>query len=150
MRTLLRLSVSLLVLLLFAASVRAQSRGSISGTVVDPLNGRVSGAALKLLRDGKAVTDTVSNATGEFTFDALTEGRYQIEASAPGFQRRTTDPLFVGSNRVSVDVALPVGPLEQSVSVTAAATDVLPAPIGAPVAVLQSATIDAISQAAET
>src|SRR5437763_35407 len=147
MRTLLRLLVSLCILLQLAApTLWAQSRGSISGAVVDPLSARVGGATVKLIRDGRAVKDTVSNSTGEFTFDALVEGRYQLEVSAPGFQARTTDPMFVGGGRVSIEVALPLGPLEQSVSVTATATDVLPSQIGAPVTVIDAVTIDAIGK----
>jgi vitamin B12 transporter len=147
MRTSLRFLVSLCVLLQLAApAICAQSRGSISGAVVDPLNARVGGAAVKLIRDGKAVTDTVSNSTGEFTFDGLVEGRYQLEVSAPGFQARTTDLMFVSGGRVTVEVALPIGPLEQSVSVTATATDVLPSQIGAPVTVIDAVTIDAIGK----
>jgi len=146
MRTSFRVCVSLFVLLLFAAPTWAQGRGAISGTVVDPLNARVGGAMVKLLVDGKAVKDAVANTTGEFTFDALAEGRYQIEAGAPGFQPRTSDAVFVGGGRVTLEIALPIGPLEQSVSVTAAATDVLPSQIGAPVTVIDLATIDAIGK----
>ena len=90
-----------------------------------------------------AVKDAVSNPTGEFSFDGL-GGPVSVEA-APGLTR-TTDPVFVGSGRVSIEVALPIGPLEQSVSVTAAATDVLPSQIGAPVTVIDLATIDAIGK----
>src|SRR6478735_6218524 len=73
-------------------------------------------------------------------------GRYQIEASAAGFTTRTT-VLFIGSGaRVSVDVAPPIGPLEESVSVTSAATDVLPSQIGAPVTVLDSKTLEALGK----
>ena len=96
---------------------------------------------------GKEVTSGTSDSMGDFTFDGLAEGRYQIEASSPGFQTRTTDPMFVGgSGKVTVEVALPIGPLEQNVSVTAAATDVLPSQIGAPVTVLDSTTLGALGK----
>jgi len=68
------------------------------------------------------VKSGTSDSMGDFIFDGLAEGRYQIEASSPGFQIRTTDPMFVGgSGKATVDVTLPIGPLEQNVSVTAAA-----------------------------
>ena len=142
-----RVCVAIAFLLLAAPASWAQNGGSISGAVVDPLGARVSGAALKLMVAGKEVKSGTSDPMGDFTFDGLAEGRYQIEASSPGFQTRTTDPMFVGGNgRVTVDVALPIGPLEQNVSVTAAATDVLPSQIGAPVTVLDSSTIDALGK----
>ena len=130
------------LVLLTAPRSEAQNGGSVAGTVIDPLGARVSGAAVKLLLGGKTVKDATSSAEGDFTFDGLNAGRYQIEVSSPGFQTRTTDPMFVGgSGRVTVEVALPIGPLEQDVSVTAAATDVLPSQVGAPVTVLDSTTL---------
>ena len=142
-----RVCVAIAVLLLAAPASWAQNGGSISGAVVDPLGARVSGATLKLMLAGKEVKSGTSDSMGDFTFDGLAEGRYQIEASSPGFQTRTTDPMFVGgSGKVTVDVALPIGPLEQNVSVTAAATDVLPSQIGAPVTVLDSTTLGALGK----
>ena len=102
---------------------------------------------MKLLRDGQVVKDVSSDAEGNFSFDALASGRYQIEVSAPGFSTRTTDPVFVaGGARVSVDVALPIGPLEESVSVTSAATGVLPSQTGAPVTVLDAKTLEILGK----
>ena len=102
---------------------------------------------MKLLLGEQAVKEASSNADGAFTFDALSAGRYRIEASSPGFQTRTSDPMFVsGSGRVSIELALPIGPLEQNVSVTAAATSVLPSQIAASVTVIDSATLDTLGK----
>ena len=120
---------------------------SISGSVVDPLGARVAGASTKLLLDGNVVRDVAADSRGDFSFDRLSEGRYRVEVSSPGFQTRTTNPVFVTRGaHVTVDVALPLDPLEQNVSVTAAATDVLPSQIGAPVTVLDSSTIGALGK----
>ena len=55
--------------------------------------------------------------------------------------------MFVaGGARVSVDVALPIGPLEESVSVTSAATGVLPSQTGAPVTVLDAKTLELLGK----
>ena len=125
----------------------AADDASVRGTVADPLGARVSGATVKLRRDGQVVKDAASDAEGNFTFDALASGRYQIEVSAAGFSTRTTDPMFVaGGARVSVDVALPIGPLEESVSVTSAATGVLPSQTGAPVTVLDAKTLELLGK----
>src|SRR4051812_43218990 len=135
----------MLSLLLFVSLLQVHS-GSITGSVVDPLGAKIANAAIRVLHDGTSVKDGQSGTAGEFSFTGLDEGRYQLEVSAPGFQSRTTDPVFVGAGRVSIDVALPLSPLEQSVSVTAAATDVLPSQIGAPVTVLDSTTIGLIGK----
>jgi iron complex outermembrane receptor protein/vitamin B12 transporter len=125
----------------------AQDTAIVRGTIVDPLGAEVSGAAVKLLDRNRIVKETTSDAQGAFSFESLAEGRYRLEASFAGFQTRVTDPMFVsGGARLSVEVALPIGPLEQSVSVTAAATDVLPSQIGAPVTVIDSRTLDLLGK----
>src|SRR6516165_7360037 len=110
------LSVSLLVVFGLAGSAFAQEGASISGSIVDPLGARVGGASTKLLLDGNVVRDGTADSRGDFKFAGVAEGRYQVEVSSPGFQTRTTDPVFVARGAsVTVDVALPLGPLEQSV-----------------------------------
>jgi vitamin B12 transporter len=143
-----RMSLTLAALVLLAAPPSwAQNGGTVAGTIVDPLGARVSGATVQLLLGEKAVKEAASNADGAFTFDALSAGRYRIEASSPGFQTRTSDPMFVSrSGRVSIELALPIGPFEQNVSVTAAATSVLPSQIAASVTVIDSATLDTLAK----
>jgi vitamin B12 transporter len=144
-----RLSALTLALLLAVTVGQswAADDASVKGTVADPLGARVSGAAVKLLRDGTVLKNVSSDAEGNFAFDTLASGRYQIEVSSPGFSTRTTDPMFVARGaRVSVDVALPIGPLEESVSVTSAATDVLPSQTGAPVTVLDAKTLEILGK----
>src|SRR5262245_41561877 len=120
---------------------------SIRGTIVDPLGARVTGATIKLLRDGQVATETRSDSQGDFAFDGVQEGRYQIQATADGFQVRTTSPMFVaGGAKTNVDVSLPLGPLETDVTVTAAADEVLPSQVGAPVTVLDAKTLEAIGK----
>ena len=111
-------------------------QGSIRGTVVDPLGARVQ-ATVTLLRDGQRVTESSSNARGDFAFDALPGGRYQIEVQAAGFEPGISDPVFVGSSaEVVIEIALQIGPLEQYVVITAAATDLPQSRVGSPVTVI--------------
>jgi vitamin B12 transporter len=122
-----------------------QTSGAIAGTVVDPLGARVAGAVVTLLRDSQVAKETTSDRQGGFVFDGLPEGRYQIQATAEGFQARTTSPMFIGvGTRTTVDVALSIGTLETDVTVTAAATPVLEAQTGAPVTVLDASTIESL------
>lgn len=75
------------------------------------------------------------------------ESTYGEDPSRSPSSSRMTDPIFVaGGAVVRVEVALPIGPLEQHVSVTAAVTEVLPSQIGAPVTVLDSKAIDALGK----
>ena len=105
------------------AQARAADGASIRGAIVDPLGARVTGATVKLLRDGQVVKDTTSDAQGGVGFDGLSEGRYQLQAGAAGFQERTTSAMFVGAGaQTTVEVTLSVGTIEADVTVTAAAT----------------------------
>jgi vitamin B12 transporter len=133
--------------LCWGAPASAQDGGSVAGTVVDPLGARVNHATVRLLREDQIASETRSDAQGEFTFNAVPGGRYRIQASADGFQVRTTSPVFVSPGaKVVVEVPLPIGPLETNVTVTAAATEVLPSQVGAAVTVLDSTTLDAIGK----
>lgn len=133
----------------FGAAVRAagQEPGAVSGQVVDALGARVAGASLTLMRDGTQVAESKSGADGTFTFAGLAAGRYQVTATARGFQPRTTDPIYAGpGTRATVDVVLEVGPLQQDVVVTAEAGQVLQSQTGAPVTVIDSRTLDALNK----
>jgi hypothetical protein len=105
-RHLRRVFVSLTTVLLLAApEASAQERGSIGGNVLDPVGATVSGASVTLLREDAPVAQATSDARGEYAFASLTAGRYQVEVSAPGFQVRRSDPIFVGaSGRTLINV----------------------------------------------
>jgi vitamin B12 transporter len=135
------------VLALSGGVAWAQQQGTLAGTVSDPLGGRVVSASVTLLRDGQQSGQATSNEAGEFTITNVAEGRYQVRAEAAGFQTRTTDPIFVaGSGRTSVDLVMPVGPLQQAVVVTAAATELPASRTGAPITVIDSAILDALNK----
>ena len=91
------------------------------------------------MRDGMKAADATSGSDGTFSFGSLAPGRYQVQASAKGFDARTSDPIYVGAGaRESVEVALEIGPLQQDVVVTAEAGGVLQTRTGAPVTVIDS------------
>jgi vitamin B12 transporter len=127
--------------------VTAQIRPMLSGIVVDTLGARLAGATVTLLRDGRKVEDGKSDSEGAFSFSGLTPDRYQVQASMPGFQSKTSEAVFVGqSGGVSIEVALEIGPLQQDVVVTAGATQQLQARTGAPVTVIDEETLEAINK----
>jgi iron complex outermembrane receptor protein/vitamin B12 transporter len=129
------------------ASWAQPTDASISGTVVDPLGARVSAATVTLLRDGQRVTEVSSDSRGEFTFQALPAGRYHLQARAAGFEPRTTDPIFVApAARVAIEIALQIGPFQQEVVVTAAATELSQSRVGSPVTVIDHDTLDRLAK----
>src|SRR5258705_11595308 len=149
MRWLLKYQGVCVLLLVLAASGRvwAQQQGTLAGTVSDPLGGRIAAASVTLLRDGQPAGQATTNEAGEFTITGLAEERYQVRAEAGGFETRTTDPMFVaGSGRTSVDLVLSVGPLQQAVVVTAAATELPASRTGAPITVIDNQILEPLNK----
>ncbi|HEY9467312.1 MAG TPA: TonB-dependent receptor plug domain-containing protein, partial [Vicinamibacterales bacterium] len=127
--------------------VSAQGGGTLSVQVVDSLGARVAGASVTLTRDGSQVAESKSNAEGTFTFSELTPGRYQVTATAQGFQPRTSDPVYAGpGSRAIVEVALEVGALQQDIVVTAESGTVRQSQTGAPVTVIDNQTLEALNK----
>ncbi len=78
---------------------RASSLGTISGAVLDARGNPVSGALVKILRDGfnEVVKETKSAADGTFAA-RVTPGRYLIRALADGFTPATFSAVQVSSS----------------------------------------------------
>ena len=133
------------VLVVSAAVAAAQDTGhDRRGTALDQLGARLPGATVTL-SGGPTSRETT---TGERRHLYVREHRRRAAirwsrphpASAPA----TSDPIYVGAGaRVTVDVTLQVGPLQQAVVVTAAASELLQSQTGAPVTVIDSAVISA-------
>ena len=141
--------VFLIVGVVAAAQIHpaAQAQAQLAGTVVDTLGARLAGATVTVLREGQKVQDGKSGSDGTFSFNGLAPDRYQVQASMPGFQSKTSAAVFVGQGgRVVIEVALDIGPLQQDVVVTASATEQLQARTGAPVTVIDSDTIEALNK----
>src|SRR5688572_10091687 len=104
----LRLVAVLGVILRLAAPVHAQT-GSVSGTVVDESGGVVPGATVVLVGAGGRQTAS-SGARGEYSFENLASGTYDIIVSLVGFGQATRSGVVVGSS------AAPVPPIELAVA----------------------------------
>lgn len=142
-----RLAVFVFLLTLLSSTAFAQSASrSVSGTVRDPLGAPVSGATVTLQRDGERVTDARTDAEGRFTFAAVQEGRYSLEARAAGFSPRTGTPFFVGpTGAVAATLTLQIG-VHQEVVVTASAIESPASQTGASVSVIDRATIETLGK----
>ena len=66
-----------------AAGASAQT---ITGKVYDRTGAVVSGARVVLLEDFQKVTETASSETGEFSFQGLKPGKYQVQIKQSWFQ----------------------------------------------------------------
>ena len=114
----------LLALLCGAISLFAQSdRGTITGTVSDPTGAVIAEAPIEARNTGNGiVTRVASSATGNYTIPSLPSGTYEIKVAFAGFKEYIRTGLNVqNSQTIRIDIALEVGNLTESVTVTDAA-----------------------------
>jgi Carboxypeptidase regulatory-like domain/TonB dependent receptor len=112
----------------FAVAVFAQQGTStVRGTVADPQGNVVSGATVTLTNLGTGATrNTTTTDAGVYAFEFIAIGDYKIEVEAAGFKKAAvTDVHALVSKPVTVDVALEVGNVAETVTVSAGAAEVL-------------------------
>src|SRR6185503_18928655 len=98
--TALSLSVLLLIGLAGDVFVLAQtSRGTVTGTVIDPQGASISGANAELHhRETNQTRSTVTNEAGLYRFDAVDLGTYDMTVRAGGFKAYTKRAIPVVAN----------------------------------------------------
>jgi hypothetical protein len=98
-----------------------ESTGSIRGTVTDQKGGAVAGATVTanspaLVRP----VEVTSDGNGKYIFGSLPAGTYTVSASQAGFSNVQKDDIQLQLGReLSLDLALPVGGVTETVNVTA-------------------------------
>src|SRR5689334_13143868 len=95
--------------------------GSIVGQVLDTTRAGVPGAMVRIIhRETNQSRSVVSDASGEYAFQSLAGGAYDILVTKEGFQTFKADgvPLTVGQV-ARVDATLRVGQISETVSVSA-------------------------------
>ncbi len=109
---------------------------NIHGTITDPLGAAVAGAQVQLLREGKPVAVTITNAEGKYQFSPLAPGRYQIRAEGLTFAARQSDAVYLRSGSAVVNLALRLPSVSQEIVVSATGTQVPDTQVGAAVSVI--------------
>jgi hypothetical protein len=100
---------------------QATASGNIAGVVTDPTGAAVVGASVTVTSTAtNAARKTVTNGSGEYRFDLLTPGGYQLDVDAPGFNHaRVKDLQLLVGTTSTVNVPLTTGQVSQTVEVTA-------------------------------
>src|SRR5688572_10775697 len=106
--TMIRLTAAIGVLLMLVTPAVAQT-ARVSGTVVDVSGGVVPGATVTLVGGGNRET-TVSGPQGEYAFENVTGGTYEVIVSIIGFGQQTRGGITVSGGAVQVP------PIELSVA----------------------------------
>lgn len=112
-----------LLLLSAAIGFGQESRGSITGRVVDAQGAVIPGAAVVITNVGtNAASRTAANETGYFEVNLLNPGRYSVSVEAPGFRRSVRSGLELSvAGRLDIEMQLQVGQLAETIEVTAEA-----------------------------
>lgn len=118
--------LSLAVLAFWCAAARAQTTGSISGTVKDPSGSVIPDTAIICRSvDTGVQQNAVTNADGFYAFPTLPVGHYELNTFRPGFKpyKRTGLTIDVGT-KLLIDVTLELGQQSEQVTVSDTAVHV--------------------------
>ena len=116
------------LLLIFALATHAQtSRGTVTGTVLDPTGAIIGGAHVILTSiETGVMRSTDSTEAGVYRFDAVDPGAYNLTATHPGFRTFSDAGVTVEANRATtVDPRLEVGAAETRIDVTEESSEIL-------------------------
>jgi hypothetical protein len=107
-----------------AIAAHAQTfRGAINGTVTDQTGAALASAAVKATDSSTGIVlSATTTADGQFSFQDLPAGTYQVSVNAPGFTPVTIDKIPVTAGAIyTLPVTLKVGQQSTAVEVSAAA-----------------------------
>jgi hypothetical protein len=113
-------------LLVFVAVPAFAQTGQINGTVTDNTGGVVPGATVKAVETATGFSrETVSSTEGRYSFTSLRPTVYDITAELPGFRTYQRKGVELQANQnLTINVALEVGSLEETVTVAGQAATV--------------------------
>jgi hypothetical protein len=115
------LAVLALALFVCAAAVDAQDfRGAVTGRITDAQGGRLPGATVTATNIATNVpSSTTTDAAGDYLIAYLTGGTYRVTVELAGFKKVVREVEVRIGDRLSVDMSLDVGQLEETVTVAA-------------------------------
>jgi vitamin B12 transporter len=141
-----RAMITFACLLCFGAGltqVWAQSAGGLSGHITDSQGAAVAGATVTLYaRATNMRATTMTDERGGYRFERLLEGDYVIEATAAGFGRFSRTFRVEKGSPGTLDFALEIAGVNETVLVTAAGTPQTVDEVSKAVSVITSQEID--------
>src|SRR5215831_7243843 len=105
-----------------ASAARAQSTGTLRGTITDPQGGATPGVTVVVRNQATGVErTTVTDASGAYEAASLQPGAYRVEAQLQGFQTQTKIVEVGVAQIVVADMKLGVAGVTEQVNVLASA-----------------------------
>ncbi len=132
----------LLVLLFFACASYAAMAVTLEGTALDPSGKTVPGARVSLLRSLVAIAECQTDARGNYKFEGLQDGVYQLAASARGLSSQSIDLELRQAEVKKQDIQLKISALTMQVIVSASLGGTLAPQIGSSVDVVTQQEIE--------
>ncbi|HEV2986509.1 MAG TPA: carboxypeptidase-like regulatory domain-containing protein, partial [Vicinamibacterales bacterium] len=122
MRRLISIAMAAVVMgLLAAGPVRAQSTATLQGTITDAQNAIMPGVSVVIRNTATGIERTsVTDAAGQYVAASLAPGNYTIVAHLEGFKDSTTDVELQVAQIAVVNVKLGVAAIAENVTVTGA------------------------------
>jgi hypothetical protein len=122
------ITFSLLVALITCNPVaKAQlTSGDLVGTITDPTGGAVPQAKVDIVEEATGVrTSQVSDANGQYRFNNLPIGKYDLTVSSAGFAASTLKAVTIELNKTATqNVSLAIGQVSQTLEVVEAAESI--------------------------
>ncbi len=121
-----RLTFTVVSLALFVtAQLFSQTfRGGITGTVTDASGAAVNGASVKMVGSDTGLTrEGISSSAGEFVFQDLPLGKYDITVTSPGFDTVHVSGINVDAGKIAT-IAVKLDVAKQATTVEVQATAV--------------------------
>ncbi len=115
------------IMLLASLSLIAQTfRGGVTGTVTDPMGAMVTGAAVKLVSPDTGLTrEGVTSSAGEFVFQDLPLGTYDVTVTQSGFDSIHVSGVKVDAGKIaSLQLKLEVAKQATTVEVEASSVSI--------------------------
>src|SRR5262245_12390417 len=117
-----RLTLSMLVMVIAAAPVWAQSTATLQGNVTDSQNAVMPGVSITITNAATGIErTTASDAAGAYAAASLAPGHYRVVAHIEGFQDQTREVDLGPAETVVLNLRLGVAPLAENVTVSGAA-----------------------------
>ena len=115
------LSVTFCMLLAGSAFAQLASQTALVGTVTDSSGSVVPGAVVVAVNAGTRDTyETTTNAQGQYNFQFVRTGKYEVTVTLPGFRTFNVSGVEVANNQVvRRDAVLQVGEVAETLHVVA-------------------------------
>ena len=114
--------VLVLATLVASASARAQSTGTVQGTVTDAQAAVLPGVSIVLRNTATGIERAVvSDDAGQYAAASLPPGHYEIVAHLEGFQDQKSEVDLGPAQTVGLNLKLGLGTLSENVTVSGAA-----------------------------